>query len=80
MTHERPNFLAASIKYLPLITVIAMMILAYGSLRDTSANSEKRITALELSDRQSRDVQSQMLVQLSQIQTDLKWLRERLQK
>jgi hypothetical protein len=61
-------------RYLPLAILAASMILAWGSLKDTSANSEKRITALEASDKASRDVQNQMLVQLSQIQADLKWL------
>jgi hypothetical protein len=79
MSHEiKPNVFTGIIKYLPLITIAALAFMAWGDLRTTNGANEKRLTTLEMSDRTSRDTQNQMLVQLSQIQADLGWIKNQL--
>jgi hypothetical protein len=74
----KQNIFTGIIKYLPLITLAVMSIFAWANLNNTINNNDKRITALEASDRVSRDAQNQMLIQLSQIQADLGWIKNQL--
>jgi hypothetical protein len=78
MSEEKKTPINLLLKYWPLIMVVISVIIMFANQSSSIENNTERITALELSDRASRDAQNQMLVQLSQIQTDIQWIKNQL--
>lgn len=58
------------------IVFIAGLIVTWTNLKNTQANSQERITSLETKVASVDASQNEILVQLSQIQTDVSWLRK----
>lgn len=82
MSHESPQPRQAAagtflVKYWPLIAAIAGIIVMWTTTNNTVASDTDRITTVEAKQQAYDSAQTQVLVQLSQIQSDLTWIKQK---
>jgi len=63
-----------------ILFFIASLIVTWTRFEVSLGTLEERVVTLETRSEKSIEVQNQILVQLSQIQTDLSWIRSNLAK
>ena len=74
------NSITRLTKWLPLLILGVGIVATWTTLKNTSAAQEEKITSLETRTRAAEVSNNQILVQLSQIQSDLSWIRKSLDK
>jgi len=75
MTDSLSNFIQAS---WPIIMALIALIVAWTKFGSRLSESEERIGTLEAKSTLSNEKQNQIMIQLSQIQADLMWIRRTL--
>jgi peptidoglycan hydrolase CwlO-like protein len=77
---NQPKLFTTIKSYWFLIIVVVGVIISWANLQNADARAAERITAIEKQHIELGAVQTQIQVQLSQIQTDLSWIRTRIGK
>jgi hypothetical protein len=67
-------------QYWPIVVFIFTLGAVYTMLNTAQANSAQRITALEANEQQAAVFQSTVTSQLSQLQTDVSWIKAAVSK
>jgi hypothetical protein len=72
------NFIQQIKDNLPLIVITVGIIITWANFSNADVQASGRLSKLELTAESDRVTQTQMLTQLSQIQTDILWIRQTL--
>ncbi|MGV8131588.1 MAG: hypothetical protein ACP5N7_05820 [Candidatus Pacearchaeota archaeon] len=72
------NFLKIIKEYWFIMIFIGTLIMGWANFSAADVSANKRLESLETSHKTQEQTQNMIQVQLSQIQTDLGWIRERL--
>lgn len=77
MSESKQNGIGTLLKYWPVILFIAGLIMTWTNFKNQTSANEDRLTKLEARAIAWDNNQNEILVQLSQIQADLAWIKNK---
>lgn len=78
MSHQSNNIFQTIKTYWFLVIVVVGIIVGWANLQTSDASQNGRLDKLEITQNKSLEIQQQNQVQLTQIQTDLQWIKSKL--